>query len=202
MADESLNRRAIEQRGRVLSPDEWLAVRSGVQLEAQVEARGTDMHGYFFHAQPVEPEFLHDLVGQQVEAELEQRIAAGHPLGLDRLDHHAERHVLVTEQVNYQVIATMQQVLHRSGLLQVHPHHEGIGEEAHHRLDLTAGTPGEHRPECQVVLARPPSQDQEERSREDCEQRHLLAGREVPGALKEVRRYGMVEVVALRGGRS
>ena len=90
---------------------------------------------------------------EEVEKDLEDRVAAAVPWDVQLLDELLERHVLVDVRLHGHLPNASEQIAKRGVPAKIQAQGHGVHEESDQRLGLAAAAAGDRRPDGDVVLA-------------------------------------------------
>jgi hypothetical protein len=198
-----LHRLVLEKIGRVLDPSLVTAIRLE-NRQGEVEDRGPLVDG------EGREEGLRSLAGQarcveHLKRDLEQRVAAQVPLGVQFLDEDLERKVLVRVGLGQHGADAVDEFPERGLSGQIRPEHEGVDEEPDEPLDLGAVPVGDRRPDHDVFLRRVSVEERLHARHQDHERRDPLRLGEfrdpVPDLLPQGQRAEPTPIRLLGGSR-
>ncbi len=178
--DDPLDGRRLEQVGGVGEVTAQ-ALRRIDEVVSQVEARIGGAEGVFVHAQAIDAALgivalvrAEDLL---VDLELEQRVVAQVTLGRQGIHQVLEGQFLVRLRTGHHLFHLLQQLGERLPLIDLHPQHLGVDEEANQPFQLAAGAAGVGRADADIGLAAVARQHHRQRGQGQHEHRHALAAR-------------------------
>ena len=194
---DHLGRVAVEQLGRVLqvAPQRPRLVHGQAEEQIDHGGRGDGLLELHLEAGDVEVRLLVALPG---EHHLEQRLVRRGAFGVDGLDQHVERHVLVLVGRQRLVPHLREQVGERRVAGEVRPQHLGVDEEPDQIGQRLVGPPGDRAADRQIVPAAELVQQHRQRGLQDHRHaRPALVGQLLqPG--RHLRRHREGDRVAVR----
>ena len=151
MSGQALDRRGVEQGGRVLDLADDLPLRLG-EIDRQIEPGDSPVHRHWMESEAPGADLGRRQV-VQTEQNLKQRVVAQVALGFQGLDQDLERQVLVRIGRQRALADQRQQIAERQRSIDLHCEHQRIGEVPDQRLELKAAAVRDRSADQDLLLA-------------------------------------------------